>query len=359
MREHAEQRRKEQEEKLRKQREEEKALEEARKRALFEAQEAERMAKLAKDKAAAEEQQRKAQEKLEKLRKKQEEAERLAEKLRKRKAKEERLKLKMQKKLEAAMETGYLRWTQGFKRHSVYWKEKEHEKEDSGLVEDPVDYAGVLNDGKHKLKFDPVIHGDDKLVPRDNSKSSRAGSRAGSKSAKKDRQGATINQVPQIGKIQSQMIKSPKIGIDDLDKPTTQIAKKKSVKPEKQTTKQKAEKPKEELLKKKAKKATEEIYSPSKFKPTLGLAKKENIEKKKTLKKKKKSSNDIISINSNQKAKRLDSQSSKRSIPISAAGISHVAEDAALEFADEHGIEPFMEDRDGNTVDLKEFFKSA
>jgi len=69
------------------------------------------MAKLVKDKAAAEEQQRKAQEKLEKLRKKQEEAERLAEKLRKRKAKEERLKLKMQKKLEAAMETGYLRWT--------------------------------------------------------------------------------------------------------------------------------------------------------------------------------------------------------------------------------------------------------
>lgn len=106
----------------------------------------------------------------------------------------------MQKKLEAAMETGYLRWTKGFKRHSVYWKEKENEKEKSGLMEEPVDHAEVLGDGKHNLHFDPVIHGDDKLLPRSDSKSNRggskAGSRAGSKVGKKDKKGAALNSVP-------------------------------------------------------------------------------------------------------------------------------------------------------------------
>lgn len=164
----------------------------------------------------------------------------------------------MQKKLEAAMETGYLRWTSGFKRHSVYWKEKENEKEKSGLMENPVDHADVLTDPKHKLKFDPVIHGDDKLLPRSNSKVSKSGSRAGSKSAKKDRLGVDLGSVPKIGKIQSQMIKSPKIQVEEVDS-----------KPQKMLTKKKTSKNKDGTIKKQAS---------SKFKPKLGLAKKKATE---------------------------------------------------------------------------------
>ena len=77
---------------LRLQEEEQKRLEELEKRAEFDAQETARLALMAREKDAAQEAARKAQEKADRLKRKREEAERKADKLRKRLAKEERAK---------------------------------------------------------------------------------------------------------------------------------------------------------------------------------------------------------------------------------------------------------------------------
>jgi hypothetical protein len=151
----------------------------------------------------------KAERKAERLRKKKEEEERLAEKARKRKLKEEKAKKRMEEKLKKAMETGYLRWTNGFERRSVYWKQKEDpeaKSDDSCLMVDPVDFKDVLGTG-HKLRFDPQMHSDPKLAKKklSDSRSNSAASRRGS--SRKKISPIKGESLPKIKKIQSSAIK--------------------------------------------------------------------------------------------------------------------------------------------------------